>query len=477
MKKFLVLFLAAATLLTACKKEDELSEEYLKDVVFTGVDPVGHKSSTADCNNPEATYAKVIIDGEIYTPAVFYNAGNPYTQAIKMAPGIYSLDEFVLMNDNGTPNDKTDDLIVSATPKKGSDYADFVDNPLAFDIEVGEYTTNEVDVEVICFNDSDFDKFGYNWFDLTEITVREQFIFGTICVNPEDYKSSIYEGQNSGLQMNMPAIFKVDVYKNGEMFKTYSNESWLGEGQALTVEYPDHNTQADEFEFRLHILVADGSAFNYQHFHTWTFNDDEKIDAGQDGVVDFVVGNCVLGETDLQMEWPSMITISEGWDANATSHGAVRYKSFDNSGDREVYLGTELGSGSSRVEKDLNWQANNHVVFAYNPSTGVISTTVNGNSHLEYTVEKNASWDGFKLDVAARKSAGTSVSFENVTVNGNAIGQDFIAEYSSYNTWTIDCGGMDTSEGFIIEADLNLTGEGFGGEHSKVEIAFQRLSD
>lgn len=477
MKKLLVLLIAAAAILTGCQKEEEIGNDYLKDVVFSGVDPIGHKASTVDCNNPEATYAKVMIDGVIYTPAVSYNAGSPYTQAIKLAPGIYALEEFVLMNDNNTPEDKTDDIIVSATPVKGSEYADFVSSPLSFDIEVSEYTTNEVNVEVVCFNDSEFDKFGYNWFDLTEITVREQFIFGTICVDPEEYKGSPYENQNNGLQMNMPAIFRVDVYKNGNLFKSVSNEEWYGEGSPLTVQYPDHDAATDEFAFELHILAADGTDFSYQHFHTWTFNDDEKIDAGQDGVVDFVVGDCVSGETDLEMDWPVAITITQGYDPNATGFGGVRYKSFDNSGDREVYLGTNLGNGSSRVETDMNWQSENRIIFDYDPVTGKISTTVNGTTNLEYEVVKNAGWDAFKLDVTARKSDGTSVSLENVTINGIALEQDFVATYSSYNTWTIDCSGIDTSNGFTIEAELNLEGSGFGTEHSKVEMSFQKLSN
>ena len=49
----------------------------------------------------------------------------------------------------------------------------------------------------------------------------------------------------------------------------------------------------DNFEFKLFVLVRQGTEFNYVHFHSWTFMDDEIITNGGDGLVDFVLGNCL----------------------------------------------------------------------------------------------------------------------------------------------------------------------------------------
>ena len=86
----------------------------------------------------------------------------------------------------------------------------------------------EVPVEVLCFDAADFESFGFNWFAMTEITAREQVFFGNICIDDlTAYEQTAYAGQANGIQLDMPAIFKVVVLKNGVEFETYSNEAWL----------------------------------------------------------------------------------------------------------------------------------------------------------------------------------------------------------------------------------------------------------
>jgi hypothetical protein len=55
------------------------------------------------------------------------------------------------------------------------------------------------------------------------------------------------------------------------------------------------------FTFELFIYVKSGNAFTFKHFHTWTLTDDGTIAAGDDGVVDFVLGSCNLTAPDLQL--------------------------------------------------------------------------------------------------------------------------------------------------------------------------------
>jgi len=315
MKKIVLFTLLIATALFSCKKENTAPVN--QEVVFTAktMSTGGLKST----NSQTADYAKVTISGTTYYPKVFYLDGNTYTQSIKLPVGVYSVTEFMLMDDNGTPNDMSDDNILKATPMAGSNYADFVSTPLNINFTVEAFKKAEIQIEVLEFVSTDYDDFGFTWFNAQENTVREQLFFGDLCVkHPADYNGSLYANQSNGVQIDMPAIFRIDVYQNGTFFKSYNNEyhadgsNWFGEGSPLHVLYNDRDNEVDTFEFKLYILVVDGSDFHYKYFHTWTFTDDNMIPAGSDGVVDFVLGNCQVTDADLvlppYMNLPATLT-------------------------------------------------------------------------------------------------------------------------------------------------------------------------
>ncbi len=304
MKKLALISVLIAAVLFGCKKEE--TGPATQDVVFTPkkMTKDGLKSS----NSQTADYAKVVINGTTYYPEVFYLNGNTYTQSIKLPVGTYTISEFLLMDDNNTPDDMSDDIILEATPMAGSTYADFVTNPLTFDFTVEAFKKAEIQIEVLDFEAANYQEFGFVWFNAQENTVREQLFFGDLCVkHPDDYAGSLYANQTNGVQIDMPAIFRIDVYQNGTFFKSYNNEyhsdgsGWYGEGAPLHVLYNDRDGETDNFEFKLYILVADGNSFSYKLFHTWTFSDDQTISAGSDGVVDFVLGNCQLTDADLEL--------------------------------------------------------------------------------------------------------------------------------------------------------------------------------
>jgi hypothetical protein len=69
-----------------------------------------------------------------------------------------------------------------------------------------------------------------------------------------------------------------------------------------------------------------------------------------------------------------------------------------------------------------------------------------------------------QLDVVNR-AAGTTVDFNNVTLNGQALG-DFSG--AGWSTWMVT--GIDFTSGFTIEGDIVLTGPQPSGETNKVEI-------
>ena len=138
-------------LLTNCKKENNTNTAGQGEVTFstyltTNVD------KSAD-NNCELTvhYAFVVVDGMDYRLPVFYIDGMITTQSIKLDPGDYDLEEFILMNDNGTPHVYYDDLIVMASVNEEGEFAEYVEMTLPYSFDVQEFIKLETHVEVICY--------------------------------------------------------------------------------------------------------------------------------------------------------------------------------------------------------------------------------------------------------------------------------------------------------------------------------------
>ena len=320
MKKLVLLpFLAFALIFTGCNKpEDETTPQSAYgegEVVFTGqtVD-IGQLKGTMD--DEYAEYAEIKInDGNAsttYTREVYYTNNKAYTQAIKLpAPGTYTVEEILLYDDNQTPLNSNDDVLLFATPAAGSENAQYVNTATPFDFTIEAFKKTEVPVEVLRFVEADYLDFGFAWFALEESVIYEHCFFGDICIkNPDDYIGSLYTNQDNGLMMDMPTIAKIEVWQEStkdddtdyELTGTFSNEyypdgsDWFGEGDPLCVTYKDYNLYVDAYKLELFIYVADGETFSYKHFLTWEFTDQNAetvLSPGDDGVTDYVLGTCV----------------------------------------------------------------------------------------------------------------------------------------------------------------------------------------
>jgi hypothetical protein len=284
-------------IIVSCNKKTDVPTQ--QDVVFKAATATtGFKADV--CDNDVANYALINIDGDSYKVDVFYLDGVIYTNTLKLAPGQHTVNSFVLQNDNGTPNDDSDDAIVKATPESGSEFAQFVQKPVDFTFTVDAFLKAEVDIEVLCFQPTDITDFGFAWFAVNEITVRELCFFGDFCT-PDymDYSNTLYADQRNGVQHDMPAIFRIDVYRNNNFVISYNNEMhadgtpWLGEGSALCAQYPDFSNSTDNFRFELWVKVLVGNSFEYKLFHTFTTTDGGQLNSGADNVLDFVIGDCV----------------------------------------------------------------------------------------------------------------------------------------------------------------------------------------
>lgn len=296
---------------TSCKDENEPQAAQEIDVSFniSNVTESGpssaptsngmQKAKEADdvaCSDKQASYIKYKIDGSDFrTIPVFYVGAVPYTNAIKLAIGTHTISEFLVYNDNNTPNDATDDILLSAAPHTGSAYAAYVTKPLNQTFVVAVDQKNQFNVQVVCYTPKTFDSFGFVYYTYTEIKLKQLWFFADFCIKDKaEYDGSLYTGQLNwstgvGSFIDAPAIMKVEVWLNGVLQNTFSNSY---QGEKLGVNYIDNAGKTDNYEIKLFILVRQGTLFKYVYFKSWTFTDVSNIPEGTDGVIDGVLGDC-----------------------------------------------------------------------------------------------------------------------------------------------------------------------------------------
>ncbi len=337
MKKVILLILIAATIVS-CKKTDSDAPDVKKEAevsfnVTTILPDAGREwgYDIPECN-PDAVpaYAKIKIDGiegpdagpngtpesGYFDVAVFYTNGNLYTQAFKLPVGPdaecteYTIKEFYLYDDG--------DVMIKAAPLPDSPFYEFVENGLDLTFQVCAFDKIEIYIDVLCFVPDVYELFGFFWFEITEITVREMCFFGDVCIdwwmNEMDIPlwawneyANEYQNQMNGIQSDMPAIITLVLFKmvdgQYEQVKFWTNDNWdyPGEGQPLCIRYADYDNETDEFMLELYVygpwFFDNDPVFGYtegQPEHVWYFTDNaDVLDLNGDGVVEFAWGDCV----------------------------------------------------------------------------------------------------------------------------------------------------------------------------------------
>ena len=307
---FSVLLILSA--LSGCNKipvNDPVQATYdLSFNILAGQSPGGLKA-TPDCLNENqlASYVEITLSkqGDVTASTikvnVFHINNQAYTNTIKLLPGTYTIQEFVMKNDNMTPDILTDDPVIAAAVHQGAAYASLVTSWLTKEFVITPFQKNVLDVELVCYDEANFDSFGFEYFQIDQIVIREQNFFGDLCIQSiQEYYNSPYSevlGGNGNLLLDLPAIIQIEVVRNGISIVNHNNNSPAGISQPLKIQYADRLNITDNFEFKLAVMVRNGIGFQYEHFHTWSFQDAQKIYAGTDGdgVVDFVLGNCMPG--------------------------------------------------------------------------------------------------------------------------------------------------------------------------------------
>lgn len=173
-------------------------------------------------------------------------------------------------------------------------------------------------------------------------------------------------------------------------------------------------------------------------------------------------------------------SVEPGYSAYDLQLGGARYRSFANTGGDEIYVGVpDLGRGAARAQRNIRWAAVNTVGFAVDPQADVLEAWVvneNGVYTLAYDdwFARRAALDGgdvpglnvLHISMAGR-DAGSTVAFEEVTINGMELG-DF-EPVDGWNDWMVE--GVDLVDGFVIEGVLVLDGPFSNSqERSRLEI-------
>ncbi len=333
-------------------QEEKKTPEGDGAVVFKGMQVnKGEKSTLKNETYEKADYALVTIDGTDHILEVFYLEGRPYTQSLKLAPGSHTVSRFLMKSDNNTPDDTSDDAELLAMPETGSEYAEYVTTTVDFDFEINAFLKTEVNVEVLTFIESEWEAFGFNWFGVSESVIREQSFFGDLCVKkPEEYSGSLYAQQTNGLQIDMPAIYQLELWQKSEaeadqgyeLMETFDNESSLGE-EPLQIDYEDYLGFLDEYKVVLKILVRSGEGFEYKMFKEWYFEDENMIaDPSQDGVIDFVLGSC-FPNADYIL--PPYMNLPETCTYRITDYGPGTEGAYIDAQLSGIGTGYEIGNG------------------------------------------------------------------------------------------------------------------------------------
>lgn len=312
MKKLVFVLLAVLTIASCQKKETQPTTPAKQDVTFSVTEVIPDLKSTDDweCKADVPTHARVIINDVNYYPELFELDGQLYTQAIKLPVDVtYCIEDFILYKEMGGEGyDKDVDEVVFGTPHTGSEYAVYVDQPVGDNCEnsftVNAFTKAELNIQVLCFQDADYQKFGFDWFAITEIVIRQFCFFGDICITNDMYgafDNSIYD-LNGGLDPDEEAVFRVIVKDGTEEvpYSPFSNEANYGTGEALCVDYPDNLSEINDFTFELQVWVPSTvpGTFVWQTYATFTSTDAGNLfynteDLGDNTTVkSFAVGDC-----------------------------------------------------------------------------------------------------------------------------------------------------------------------------------------
>lgn len=355
---FLMLLLLVAVVFSCQKEKEPVATQQEVSFSATIVEPDLKNSEDWLCvadGIPTHAWIEIVWpDGTVHTyfPEIFTLDGKLYTQALKLdateGAEEYCVTEFLLYEEvNGEdgyqpPSDPPavdDDILCYGVPYSEDANGDptyygvYVDVPLPYCFIVNAFEKKEIYIEVLCFEEADYDDFGFFWFNITEIVVREFCFFGDICLNgvPELYIPSYFNnspypyGNLSEIEIDEIALFKLEVLKSNEAGgyvqvgnSPYYNHTYNDTTGLYTLvpgplcgDYPDNlSTPNETFYYQISVLVWNGTAWVYvpygEKFHVTDdgllFYDDWTTGWANTTAISFAVGTC-SPDSDVVWDW------------------------------------------------------------------------------------------------------------------------------------------------------------------------------
>lgn len=320
--KIIMIMIIAGIVVTACKKDEATTEPAVQTVdlefVIEQTDFGGLKSGNASvpqCSELPMHYVKFKLGGVPYFSEIINMPdGQMLTKAVKLTSGqSYSLSEFLVYSDVLPVGEGPEDLLVRAAPADGSVYNDLMVNKLDLDVVFEDFVKKQVVVDVLCFEELFYTEFGFNWFELNDVKIERMCFFGDVCTGkPGDFgvTGSMYLNQMNGVQMDMPAIMQLKVFKKvdgdwGDPIRVFDNDlhadgtDWYGEGACMEIYWANDLDKDEDFRFELYVHLPYGAAMDWMLVDFWEFqNGDFPESIGDDGVFDYVLGNCSMPDAD-----------------------------------------------------------------------------------------------------------------------------------------------------------------------------------
>lgn len=267
LKNYLSLLLFSTLVFTSCTKEDAgLVDNTNPDMAILSFAPILDNLANAvtsgrqaegdipACSDAAPAYVNIILSrngtdvvGQEGTPfRINLVAGQLFTQEVpqlQLEPDTYVLEYFEVFD--------ADDNRIWVAPGAGGELANFVDNPLPLEINLGAGVKKYVDVTVLCFDDRMVNEYGYLFFDLVPEVAIKFCIFGNYCDEtgrhyPAEYSVSVWSGTSSAgapLYTNVSNV--TGYYDNGDYY-----------AEPLCFALPD-TEGLDEYYFEITLRSSD----------------------------------------------------------------------------------------------------------------------------------------------------------------------------------------------------------------------------
>lgn len=305
-KLFLSYLTVVGLLFTSCSKDNDeiMSDPNSKTTVSFGAvlnDLVQNKSALKQqmeipsCSDDSPAYVDVVLSGTSNVgsatdplrvsvnpnPADYDGDGvdEYFTDEhadLELEAGPYTLEWFVVRN--------ADLDIIWVAPVSGGELANFVDNPLPMDFNLGDGVKKYVDVEVLCFDDREVNRYGYLFFDLHATEAFEFCFFANYCNDngrhfPAAYALSVWLGNDAtGTPIYSDETNFVGINDEGDYYAT-----------PFCIALPDLAQYGDDEDYLYYeVTLIDSEAYGEVASQTITGslsrNDIEANFNGADGV-------------------------------------------------------------------------------------------------------------------------------------------------------------------------------------------------